>query len=399
MNHNKKDIAAGRYYVHNTNSSPSQTVVTEPENKQKRKRFKKLKTVSGDELMKKTVKPVRFVVKDLLPRGLNIVAGKRKEGKSWLMLDLCFSVAAGEKFLDFDTEQGTVLYLDLEDPETRLLQRAREIRDVIPSRFHEATRAGKLGAGLAEQIEDFVRDHPDTNLVVIDTLQKIRKPKGDTYAGDYQVVSSLKNLADKLNIAIVCIHHTRKMKAKDTFDSVLGSTGLTAAADGIYVLERKAEGKPFGQLSFISRDIPDGSISVRFDHDTCRWYPVTQSDMERELLLTDDADEAMSALVSFMKQELIYEGTATELCERLGLNIGANNLSSKLSKYKNSLQKLGVDYTKEKRNNHKVFTLNYNRKEPEYDGTMKSAYTLEAMKKPGEQPFVGDSENGLHRTA
>ena len=107
----------------------------------------------------------------------------------------------------------------------------------------------------------------------------------------------------------------------------------------------------------------------------------------------------MSALVSFMKQELIYEGTATELCERLGLNIGANNLSSKLSKYKNSLQKLGVDYTKEKRNNHKVFTLNYNRKEPEYDGTMKSAYTPEVMKKPGEAPFVGISENGLHRTA
>ena len=54
-------------------------------------------------------------------------------------------------------------------------------------------------------------------------------------------------------------------------------------------------------------------------------------------------DDAMSALVSFMKQELIYEGTATELCERLGLNIGANNLRSKLSKYKNLLQKLGVD--------------------------------------------------------
>ena len=377
MNQYKKDIAAGRYYVHNTNSSPSQTVVTEPENKQKRKKFKKLKTVSGDELMKKTVKPVRFVVKDLLPRGLNIVAGKRKEGKSWLMLDLCFSVAAGEKFLDYDTEQGTVLYLDLEDPETRLLQRAREIRDVIPSQFHEATRAGKLGAGLAEQIEDFVQNHPDTNLVVIDTLQKIRKPKGDTYAGDYQVVSSLKNLADKLNIAIVCIHHTRKMKAKDTFDSVLGSTGLTAAADGIYVLERKAEGKPFGKLSFISRDIPDGDISVRFDHDTCRWYRVTTSDMERELLL---ADEVMSALVSFLKQELIYEGTATELCERLRLKIGANNLSSKLAKYENSLRNLGIEFTKDRRKTQRLLSLIYSPKTKGDDETMFSQHGVKLVK-------------------
>lgn len=386
----------GTYYVHREHNKPMPDAELGQETEQNRKKFKKLRTVSGDELMKKTVKPAHFVVNGLLPRGLNIVAGKRKEGKSWLMLDLCFSVAEGEKFLDHDTEQGTVLYLDLEDPESRLIQRARGIRDVIPSKFHEATKAGRLGGGLTEQIEDFVKEHPDTNLVVIDTLQKIRKPKGDTYAGDYAVISALKNLADRLDISIVCIHHTRKMKAKDTFDSVLGSTGLTAAADGIYVLERKADGKPFGRLSFISRDLPDGDLPVRFDHDTCRWYPIASSDMERELLLSD---EAMSALVSFMKQELIYEGTATELCERLGLNIGANNLSSKLSKYKNSLQKLGVDYTKEKRNNHKVFTLNYNRKEPEYDGTMKSAYTPEALKKPGEEPFVGISENGLHRTA
>nr|WP_316619176.1 AAA family ATPase [uncultured Ruminococcus sp.] len=386
----------GTYYVHREYNKPMPDAELGQEAPQNRKKFKKLRTVSGDELMKKTVKPTRFVVDHLLPRGLNIVSGKRKEGKSWLMLDLCFSVAEGEKFLDHPTEQGTVLYLDLEDPESRLIQRARGIRDVIPSRFHEATKAGRLGGGFTEQIEDFVKEHPDTNLVVIDTLQKIRKPKGDTYAGDYAVISALKNLADRLDIAIVCIHHTRKMKAKDTFDSVLGSTGLTAAADGIYVLERKADGKPFGRLSYISRDLPDGDLPVRFDHDTCRWYPIASSDIERELLL---ADEAMSALVSFMKQELIYEGTATDLCERLGLNIGANNLSSKLSKYKNSLQKLGIDYTKEKRNNHKVFTLNYNRKSPEYDGTMKSAYTPEALKKPGEKPFVGISENGLHRTA
>ena len=377
MKQNKADALAGRYYVHREYNSPLPTEDFSSTQAKKRKKYKKLMTQSGDDLMKKEVRPVQFVVDGLLPRGLSIVAGKRKEGKSWLMLDLCFSVAAGEKILDFDTEQGTVLYLDLEDPETRLLQRAREIRDVIPSQFHEATRAGKLGAGLAEQIEDFVHDHPDTNLVVIDTLQKIRKPKGDTYAGDYQVVSSLKSLADKLEIAIVCIHHTRKMKAKDTFDSVLGSTGLTAAADGIYVLERKAEGKPFGKLSFISRDIPDGDISVRFDHDTCRWYPITPSDMEREMLL---ADEAMSALIDYMKRELLFEGTATELCERLGLKIGANNLSSKLAKYENSLRNLGIEFTKDRRKTQRLLTLIYTPKTKGDDETMISQHGVTMVK-------------------
>ena len=58
------------------------------------------------------------------------------------------------------------------------------------------------------------------------------------------------------------------------------------------------------------------------------------------------ADDAMSALVSFMQQELIYDGTATDLCERLGLNIGANNLSSKLSKYKNRFKNSALNIKK-----------------------------------------------------
>ncbi len=377
MRKNKADALAGRYYVHREYNSPLPTEDFSSTQAKKRKKYKKLRTQNGDDLMKKEVRPVRFVVDGLLPRGLSIVAGKRKEGKSWLILDMCFSVDAREKFFDHDTEQGTVLYLDLEDPETRLIQRAHEIRDIIPSKFHEATKAAKLDKGLAEQIEEFVKEHPDTNLVVIDTLQKIRKPKGDTYAGDYDAVSKLKTLADKLNIAVVCIHHTRKMKAKDTFDSVLGSTGLTAAADGIYVLERHTDGKPHGNLSYISRDMPDGEIPVRFDRDTCRWYPITDSEIEMELLYSDDA---MVALIDFMKRETIFEGTATELCDQLSLHIGANNFTAKLSKYEKSLRSLGIEYTKERHKTQRLLTVIYTANNNGDDETMISPYPVENIK-------------------
>ncbi len=377
MKQNKADALAGRYYVHREYNSPLPTEDFSSTQAKKRKKYKKLRTQNGDELMKKEIRPVRFVVDGLLPIGLSIVAGKRKEGKSWLILDMCFSVAAGEKFFDHDTEQGTVLYLDLEDPETRLIQRAHEIRDVIPSKFHEATKAAKLDRGLSEQIKEFVKEHPDTNLIVIDTLQKIRKPKGDTYAGDYDAVSKLKSLADKLNIAVVCIHHTRKMKAKDTFDSVLGSTGLTAAADGIYVLERHTDGKPYGNLSFISRDMPDGEIPVRFDHDTCRWYPITDSEIEMELLYSD---EAMAALIDFIKRETIFEGTATELSDQLSLHIGANNLTAKLSKYEKSLRRLGIEYTKDRHKTQRLLTVIYTAKNNCDDETMISPHPVEIIK-------------------
>lgn len=65
--------------------------------------------------------------------------------------------------------------------------------------LHFATAAGKIGNGLDEQLENFMREHPDTNLIIIDTMQKIREVGGEaySYASDYEIVGKLKQLADK----------------------------------------------------------------------------------------------------------------------------------------------------------------------------------------------------------
>lgn len=92
------------------------------------------------------------------------------------------------------------------------------------------------------------------------------------------------------------------------------------------------------------------------------------------------ADETMSALIDFMKREMVFEGTATELCERLGLKIGANNLSSKLAKYENSLRNLGIEYTKERRKTQRLLTLMYTPKTSGDDETMISQYEVTMVK-------------------
>ena len=62
-----------------------------------------------------------------------------------------------------------------------------------------AVYAKQLGAGLDEQLEKFIRDHPDTRLIIIDTLQKIREVSTDaySYANDYDIVGRMKQFADK----------------------------------------------------------------------------------------------------------------------------------------------------------------------------------------------------------
>ena len=73
--------------------------------------IKPFQVINGEELMDMDYKPVRYIVKNLLPQGLTILAGAPKTGKSFLALELCLSVSKGEKLWDFKTTKGTVLYL------------------------------------------------------------------------------------------------------------------------------------------------------------------------------------------------------------------------------------------------------------------------------------------------
>lgn len=88
--------------------------------------MKKLSTRSCEEIMTTVYKPIEFVIDGLLAQGLYILAGAPKVGKSWLALDMCLSIAKGEKNLDLKTSQGTALYLCLEDSYARIQNRLYE---------------------------------------------------------------------------------------------------------------------------------------------------------------------------------------------------------------------------------------------------------------------------------
>ena len=172
---------------------------------------KKLQVVDGETLMDARLEPTRFVVEQLLPQGLALLGGAPKIGKSWLTLDLCVRVAKGEPLWDFSTRQGTVLYLCLEDKWQRIQDRLNDITDEVPPTIFFAVSAGTIADGLAAQIEAFVKEHPGTVLVAIDTFQMVRQNNDVSYAGDYQDVLLLKHLADRLDICLLLVHHLRKM--------------------------------------------------------------------------------------------------------------------------------------------------------------------------------------------
>jgi Xaa-Pro aminopeptidase len=97
-------------------------------------------------------------------------------------------------------------------------------------------------------------------------VRPIRQNNG--YMEDYESVVTLHRLANKTGIAILVLHHTRKMEADDPIDTVSGTLGLPGCADTILVLDRKSQGTT---LYVRGRDIEEAEHALTFDKIGCRW--------------------------------------------------------------------------------------------------------------------------------
>lgn len=202
-----------------------------------------LHTISMTELYQTAYQSRPPIIDGLLYAGAYILAGAPKIGKSFLVAQIAYHVSTGEALWSYEVHPGTVLYLALEDDFQRIQSRMFMMYGVNDTdRLYFATAAGKIGNGLDEQLENFVREHPDTRLIIIDTMQKIREVGGEaySYASDYEIIGKLKQFADKHCICVLTVHHTRKQPAGDSFEMISGTTGLLGCADGSLLMQKKS---------------------------------------------------------------------------------------------------------------------------------------------------------------
>ena len=165
-----------------------------------------LNTVSMTELYDTVYPPRKPIVNDLLYSGTYLFVGAPKVGKSFFMGQLAYHVAMGLPLWEYEVHQGTVLYLALEDDYARLQRRLSRMFGVEEtSNLYFATQAKSVSEGLDQQLEGFIREHPDVRLIIIDTLQKVREIGGDrySYASDYEIVTKLKTFSDRYGICLL----------------------------------------------------------------------------------------------------------------------------------------------------------------------------------------------------
>ena len=203
-----------------------------------------LHTVTLDELMDNVFEVKSAVIENLLYTGAYILAGAPKIGKSFLVAQIAHHVSTGQDLWGYKVHQGTVLYLALEDDESRLQRRMFRMFSVEgTSSLHFATSAKMIGSGLDKQLEKFVREHRDTKLIIVDTLQKVREMVSDnySYSSDYEVIGKLKQFADRHGVCILIVHHTRKQPAGDSFEKISGTTDCRAVQMGHSLCRKKNE--------------------------------------------------------------------------------------------------------------------------------------------------------------
>ena len=282
-----------------------------------------LVTVDGRTLMDRPLEPPNFVVDTLISQGLHILAGSPKVGKSWLALWLAVTVAKGEPVWGMSVKQGTTLYLCLEDSVLRIQNRLFEITEDAPDSVHFCTECAPIGQGLEEQVEGFLVAHPDTVLVLVDTLQMVRPVHDATYANDYRDLSVLKRLADKHGIAILLIHHLRKETADDVFNRISGTTAISGAVDSSFTLVEDRRGSGKAKLSCIGRDIEYRELSLERNVENV-WEMVADSRTQPELL----GDRITYLVSELMRDRTKFIGTPTELSEKID-PVGMERISPK----------------------------------------------------------------------
>ncbi len=253
----------------------------------------RLETFTVADLMKKELPPLEEIIPQILPEGLTVLSGKPKTGKSYLVMDWGLAIAHGGLAMgQLPCKQGSVLYMALEGNERLLKERLttlgryfeRETSSV--TNLEIALRAKVLDKGGYEQIEGWIKGHPDAKLAIIDTYQKVKPMKRgniDDYDAAVETLGRLQEIANEKHISILIVHHNTKSRTDDDFDAILGTTGIRATTDTNIVLNRTRGGDDLEitVLSIESRQgIPEGRYAYRFkEADT----PV--------ILLLGDADE------------------------------------------------------------------------------------------------------------
>ena len=343
------------------------SIIANPEEKSNLQATNILRTGGRNALATKTLTELydtvypkkKTIIEGLLYSGVYIFVGAPKVGKSFFMAQLGYHISSGIPLWNKGVLRGQVLYLALEDDYPRLQQRLSTMFGTEENdKFHLAVKSNSLEDGLEEQLETFMTEHDQVQLIIIDTLQKIRETGADkySYAQDYSIIGRLKSFCEKYDVCLIVVHHTRKMDATDSFEMISGTNGLLGAADGAMVMQKEKRTDNKAELSLVGRDQQDMRLHLEFDRQKLQWNLI---EIETELWV-QPPDPVLDAVSKVVTEKMPYwRGSATDLLELLPeVDMIPNVLSRRLNVNAGRLyEEYGIKYTTERKRDARYIEL------------------------------------------
>ena len=194
----------------------------------------------GDELAVMPIPEPEWLIPDLLPVGLTVLAGARKLGKSYLLMQFARQIIEEGNDLFYYAGEDTYHLHKLRQPQTGLQH--TDAYQFIAGRVEHYSTAEKFYIDVSRTVSTF-----PFKAVFIDVMEHCLKPNAvKDYSYYMNEVKRWSELANKLGIALVMTTHTGKNAQQyytDPLDHVIGSTGITSAADWILVMQKSEDGR------------------------------------------------------------------------------------------------------------------------------------------------------------
>jgi replicative DNA helicase len=216
-----------------------------------------LKTKSLYQFASEPADPIKWVYEPwLCPGDMVILAGEPGLGKSWIALDLMFSLARGADFMGLANQAGpaSVLYIDEENNERIVRYRVSKLtlghdlgfQDLDPANVN-ATYAYENDFNFddpanVQRLETLARDiNPDW--LVFDSLIRIHQRDENSNSEMSSLIQgTIGALARRIGCGVVVVHHlskaTKDRPSSRIADRLRGASAIRGSADQIWGLER-----------------------------------------------------------------------------------------------------------------------------------------------------------------
>lgn len=288
------------------------------------KHVKALEAYSASSLYGVKLERPPLIIQNMISVGLAALAGAPKHGKSWLALGMGIAVATGSDFLGMGTRMGDVLYMDLESRQYRVQDRLQQLMPGnFPKRLWITHDAERIDVGLLDQLEQWCKEHPQTSLIIIDTLGRVKggaKRGENAYESDTRIFGELQRFAQRHKLAVLVVHHLKKSGGRgddaDPVERISGSMGLAGVCDTIMMLDGK-RGEAESTLSITARDFDRAEYVLKFEGGV---WALQSTDMEawreEQEYVRSGVVRGLLALLRGL-QPPQWQGTAAQLLEAM----------------------------------------------------------------------------------